>query len=864
MTDPFLTLGDVLAGRATCPEPDGTLDAPYRRLFKALRCLAGGCGNAAGPGDLAALTRQVLRLEQERQGGSSSILAVPVVAPWPEAPAWERFGVEVLHANAVSATVRASRWTPRWLPGAAGEPVDRAVSLEEERRDYGEPLLGDPFLDRFPAFSNYRSAGQREAIRAVLTAPGGSTLVVNLPTGSGKSLAAYLPSLLEERALTVVVVPTTALALDQERAVLPYLGHPAAYHSGQDAGGERNRGVRERMRAGTQRIVFASPEAVVRSLAGPLYTVAAQGLLRLIAIDEAHIVDQWGDEFRPEFQELAGLRRDLIRRATGEKPRTLLLTGTMTEPCLDTLEILFGRPGPFGVVSAVQLRPEPSYWVAPLADEPVRVKRVLEAVSHLPRPLLLYVSRVGDAYEWLSKLREEGFRRAAAVTGDTPPGDRAETVRAWQADDLDLVVATSAFGLGVDKGDVRAVIHACLPEHVDRYYQEVGRSGRDGRASVSLILPAPEDYGTARRLNRRTLISTEEDNENKGYERWKAMYGRREELGDGRARVPLTAVPEYGFGQFENSAANVAWNLRTLALLARAGVIELDAEAPPGRDAFMDDSGTVDEERLRAELERHRLEKIVQVRNDDHLDLYGLWRGGIEEVRGRSVRSAERGLELLHEAIEGRRCYAEIFAEAYAVPPRGGPTPRPGVFVSPSCGGCPACRRSGREPYPGGMPRPAAPWRVAGEKLPEELSRVLGAARCAFVFDERLGNTSGADRLRRERLVRYLIVGGFRTFVGPQERLGALRPLCSSAETPPVFFAEEWEPLHLPRTAVVVIDPPDRALTAILSSAGGLGPALVVWLPAERPDPGKPHCLLRHTLAGRSFRLEEFCTGVGL
>jgi hypothetical protein len=177
-------------------------------------------------------------------------------------------------------------------------------------------------------------------------------------------------------------------------------------------------------------------------------------------------------------------------------------------------------------------------------------------------------------------------------------------MRAWQADEIDLVVATSAFGLGVDKADVRAVIHACLPEHVDRYYQEVGRGGRDGRACVSLLLPAPDDFETARRLNRKTLISTEEDNENKGFERWKAMYARREELGDGRDRVPLTAVPEYGFGQFENNAANVAWNLRTLALLARAGVIELDAQPPPGREAFMDDSGAIDEERLRAELSK--------------------------------------------------------------------------------------------------------------------------------------------------------------------------------------------------------------------------------------------------------------------
>src|SRR5205807_9752174 len=186
------------------------------------------------------------------------------------------------------------------------------------------------------------------------------------------------------------------------------------------------------------------------------------------------------------------------------------------------------------------------------------------------------------------------------------------------------------------------------------------------------------DVETARRLNRRTLISTEEDNENKGYERWKAMYARREDLGDGRLRVPLTAVPEYGFGQFENSAANVAWNLRTLALLARAEVIDLDAQAPPRREEFLDESGAVDEERLREELARHGLQKVVRVLNEDHLDLRGLWRTGIEDARGRSVRAAERGLSLLFEILEGRRCFAEIFAEAYGVAPRGGSTPPAG------------------------------------------------------------------------------------------------------------------------------------------------------------------------------------------
>ena len=739
--------------------------------------------------------------------------------------------------------------------------MDREAAALADRRDYGEQPPADPFLDRIPAYPRYYSAGQREAVRAVLTAPGGATLVINLPTGAGKSLAAYLPALLDPAGLTVVVVPTTALAIDQGRAVETLIGHPAAYHGGQDeSSSERNRGIRSRIKAGTQRIVFASPEALLRSLAAPLFASAERGMLRMLAIDEAHIVDQWGDEFRPEFQELAGMRRALLRRSPGPKPVTLLLTGTMTEPCLDTLEALFGRPGPFGVVSAAQLRPEPSYWVARCADAASREERVIEALRHLPRPLVLYVSEVQDADDWLARARGLGFRRFAAVTGKSP--DRSEVVRAWQADDLDLVVATSAFGLGIDKQDVRAVVHACLPEHVDRFYQEVGRGGRDGRACVSLLLTAPEDIDTARRLNRRTLISTDEDNENKGYERWHAMYAGRSDLGGGRVSVSLDAIPEYGFGRFENSPANVAWNLRTLAMLARAGVIELDAEPPPSREAFVGEGGEIDEESLREEMERHRLEKVIKVCSEDLLDLRGSWRGGIEEARTRSSRAAERGLGLLVDFLEGARCASELFGEAYGVAAREGESPRAGIFVSASCGGCPSCHRNGREPYPGAMPRPAPPWPASRLPFPGELDRLLGTAGEVYLFDDRLGAAAGAERQRRERLFRYLLAAGFRTVVGRPERLADVRPLCAGADAPVVFFAEEWEPLHLPATPAIVLDPPDQAIVSLL--AGGARVPLVVWLGSDRPDPGKKHCLLRHTLIGRGFRLEEFCTGVGL
>lgn len=857
MNDEFALLHELVTGQRTHDETAFT-EACHRRLVRALTRFE---SIRPGPADLAVLTRHALRREQEKQAGVSPTFTVPKVQPWPSPTAWESYGMDVVNESATSLHLRSRPWSPHWLPDAGEWPVDSPAAAAELRRDYGEPLPGDPFLHPFANWRHYRCAGQREAVRAVMMAPAGSTLVVNLPTGAGKSLCEYVPALTDPAGLSVVVVPTTALAIDQDRALAPYLPHPTAYYGGRDASHEeRNKGIRERIRAGHQRIVFTSPESLVQSLAGPLYTAATHGTIRLLAIDEAHIVDQWGDDFRSEFQELAGLRQDLLRQP-GKPFKTVLLTGTMTESCLDTLETLFGRPGPCAVLSAVQLRPEPSYWVAPCPDEAIRQERVFQAVRHLPRPLILYVSKVADAQTWLDRLHLAGFLRAATVTGATRPSERSEIVRLWQDDNLDLVVATSAFGLGVDKADIRAVIHACIPEHIDRFYQEVGRGGRDGRASVSLLLCTPEDREVARDLNQKTIITTE-----KGYARWQAMFFRKEELPDSRIRIPVDVVPEYRFGESSNSA-HVAWNVRTLALLARSGVIELDAQPPPRRDQFLGADGTFDEDKFQKEFERHRNQRVLRIAHESHLDLASTWQGTIENSRRKSACATRRGLDLMSEALAGSRCFADIFADAYEIALRTGEEPRAASLVSRSCGGCPACRRLWLRPRTGVMPTPRPAWLHVRPELPADLSRLLGTSQEAMLFDDLMERATGSDRQRRERLVRYLVAKGIRSIVAPAEELDWLRPLFSTPASPPVFFDEEWQPLLLPQVPVLIIRPPTPTLATILRSVGrsaDLDAPRILWLPAHTRDPEKPHCLLAQRAQWVTYAIEEFCTRVGV
>ena len=179
----------------------------------------------------------------------------------------------------------------------------------------------------------------------------------------------------------------------------------------------------------------------------------------------------------------------------------------------------------------------------------------------VPRPFLLYVTQQKHAETWEQILREDGMKRVRHVHGGS--GDRAGVLRLWRENRIDAVVAPSAFGLGMDKRDVRAVIHACVPETVDRFYQEVGRGGRDGRACVSIVVHTDLNLREADGLNRERVITTE-----LGLQRWAAMFATRPKGGE-REDVFAVDLRAKRPGQTQDNDANVGWNLQTLNLMAR-------------------------------------------------------------------------------------------------------------------------------------------------------------------------------------------------------------------------------------------------------------------------------------------------------
>jgi superfamily II DNA/RNA helicase len=782
------------------------------------------------------LLRHVLRREVLRQGGAEQSVLVPTGADWPAASDWEAYGVEALRAGPGELRVRAEPWRPAWLSGAERHPVGESAFAEEARRTF-VPVAGDPFLSEV-GHDAYRCEAQRQMVRAVLSAEPGSTLLLNLPTGAGKSLCALLPGLLASRSggVTVIVVPTTALALDQERALRGRVPHPTAYHGGGGAAGaERRAGILGRIDDGTQRVVFCSPESLAGSLRAPLRRAAEQGRLRYLVVDEAHVVDEWGSEFRPEFQTLAGVRRDLLRACGGPAFRTVLMTATLTEACLDTLETLFGRDGRFEVVSAVQLRPEPEYWAAWCSSDEEKAARVLEAVRHLPRPLILYTTRVRDAEAWEDRLRAAGFGRCATVTGDTNTDERARVIDRWRAAELDVVCATSAFGLGMDQADVRAVLHACVPESADRFYQEVGRAGRDGAACVSLVVYTDADLRDAADMSQQKLITL-----GKGLPRWERMFEAARPLGGARYRVPVDVSPGVDVERLDmgGGSHNRAWNVRTLTLMARAGLVELDAEAEAGGDGPRARGGDT---------------RVVRVLDEDHRREEA-WRDRVQSLRQRSYASGDESVGRVRTVLAGRRCAADMFAEAYTLRARGPESPA--AEVARCCSGCPACRAAGTPPRRAGLPV-SAPRFAAPRVADAGLARLFAAGDTLAVFDD------AWERFGTERLYRWLVALGVRALVLPPElpperRLPFERVFAGTGEV--VFVSDRFVRRHAPRVPVVIVHAPGEPVPAHhLPDGSGLreGFPRVLFLPLDATDRGREGRSLWDVIACPRYRLAE-------
>jgi ATP-dependent DNA helicase RecQ len=316
-------------------------------------------------------------------------------------------------------------------------------------------------------------AGQQQVIERLLD--GGSTLAI-FPTGAGKSLCYQLPGVVLE-GLTLVVSPLIALMKDQLDA-LQRRGVPAA-RLDSSLGAAQSRQVYAALRRGELKLLYVAPERLGNERF--LETIASLPIA-LLAVDEAHCISEWGHNFRPDYMKLAALAKQL------GVPRILALTATATPDVADSIARAFAIP-PEGVVRCPSHRPNLQLHMQP-GSPAERDRRLLQAIPQ--GPSIVYVTLQRTAEEVARKLREAGYKAMAYHAG-LDAEQRTRIQDEFMASDSAVVVATIAFGMGVDKSDIRGVIHYNLPKSVENYAQEIGRAGRDGGVSACTLLAAPGD-----------------------------------------------------------------------------------------------------------------------------------------------------------------------------------------------------------------------------------------------------------------------------------------------------------------------------------------------------------------------------------
>jgi RecQ family ATP-dependent DNA helicase len=336
-------------------------------------------------------------------------------------------------------------------------------------------------------FESWRP-GQKEAVEAGLE--GRDSLVV-MPTGGGKSLCYQLPGLASED-LTIVVSPLIALMNDQWRR-LTAAGHPVAMISS-GMGDEAARAALDQVRRGEARVVYCAPERFGSTV---FLDALAQRRVDLLAVDEAHCVSEWGHDFRPDYLRLPRIVERLGR------PTVMACTATATKAVAAEIVARFGLRDPLQVRSGFD-RPNLSFDVVRLEGTGSKARRqaLLEAGLSTPqnRPAIVYCGTRKDTDEVAEALRADG-RAALAYHAGMESEDRTEAQRRFMADEVDVIVATNAFGMGVDKAGVRSVWHMAIPTSLEAYYQEAGRAGRDGVPAKAVLLAMRSDLGRLVRFN---------------------------------------------------------------------------------------------------------------------------------------------------------------------------------------------------------------------------------------------------------------------------------------------------------------------------------------------------------------------------
>lgn len=329
-------------------------------------------------------------------------------------------------------------------------------------------LLRDVF-----GFDGFRP-GQQEIVEAVTA---GENVLAIMPTGGGKSLCFQMPALLRD-GVTVVISPLIALMRDQVRALQELGVGAGALTSGNTP--EETDAVWEGLEAGTLKLLYMAPE---RLAAGSVIGMLKRVGVSMIAVDEAHCVSQWGHDFRPDYLRIGALRQSL------NVPLAAFTATADAETQTEIIQKLFDGEQPRRFLRGFD---RPNIHLAFCAKNSPRAQILNFAAGRKGQSGIVYCGTRAKTEGIAKALRDEGHL-ALHYHGGMEAEDRRIAERRFQQEDGLIVVATVAFGMGIDKPDIRWVAHADLPKSIEAYYQEIGRAGRDGSPAETLTLFGADD-----------------------------------------------------------------------------------------------------------------------------------------------------------------------------------------------------------------------------------------------------------------------------------------------------------------------------------------------------------------------------------
>jgi ATP-dependent DNA helicase RecQ len=358
-------------------------------------------------------------------------------------------------------------------------PAGGSASVRTRRiREFAREVLG---------FSEFRP-GQEAAMQAVV---GGRDTLAVLPSGAGKTAIYQVAGPLLDGPV-VVVSPLIALQRDQvERLteIEDHAGRPTQLNSTMSAGDQQE--VLDALGDGTVRFVFLAPEQLSKP---EVVDAVSEAKPALFVVDEAHCVSAWGHDFRPDYLRLGGVIEQLGH------PTVLALTATAAPPVRAEIVERLEMREPEIVVAGFdrpEIRLEVDHYADAYGKQQGVLDRVLAEIGDGRGPGIVYSATRKGTETVAEELTDRGLRARAYHAG-LNKGEREDTQRAFMDDELDVVVATTAFGMGIDKPDTRFVIHAEPADSIDSYYQEIGRAGRDGKPALAVLVYRQEDLGLRR------------------------------------------------------------------------------------------------------------------------------------------------------------------------------------------------------------------------------------------------------------------------------------------------------------------------------------------------------------------------------